>query len=93
MASGGWGADSCIPQGGLGDWELSAGSPDELRGLGNENQGRLVQGRGVMAPASVLFPSEAIASLTEGLCGESRYMDSGLLFLQGLLSPTTSSGP
>lgn len=35
-------------------------------GLGNENQGRLVQGRGVMAPASVLFHPEAIASLTEG---------------------------
>lgn len=93
MASGGWGADSCIPQGGLGDWELSADSPDELQGLGSENQGCLVQGRGVMAPARVLFPSEAIASLIEGLCGESRYMDSGLLFLQGLLSPTTSSGP
>ena len=46
-----------------------------------------------MAPASVLFPSEAIASLVEGLCGESRYVDSGLLSLQGLLSPTTSSGP
>lgn len=44
-------------------------------------------------PARVLFPLEAIASLILGLFGESGYMGSGLLFLQGLQALTTSSGP
>lgn len=69
MASGGWGATSCVLGRVRGLGTFIKGFLMSLRGKdleGSESQGPLMQGAGVAAHARVLFPLEAIARLILG---------------------------